>query len=474
MTDRKPRGCLKTFFLGLLVLVLLLVGFLIAGLPTVVNNVANKQLPAQLGTEATLGSAGINLFRGRFGLNDLTIQQPEGFADLMEGPLLSLEELKVVLPLGGAVGQDPVTIESLLLSGLDLHLIQDTNQVLNVSTLGPAAPVEEPEELTEDDAEPAPVPPVWLKNVLLENLHVAFRDEARDWNLELADITFELDNLQISEAQTDGPADLKGHIHFHSEKASGRLQLLGKIGVISPDRPEEVPTVQIALGLIGFDLDLVEPFLAPSPSVAKTAFGGSGFDFHLFMQIAPPAEEASQEISGRFELKTDRNHTISDKLGGTVAEPVLPFTTLFADILGNQFGRAISMGGNVAQGGLEAGKAVGKTGVEAAKGVGKTVGGFAGGVFRTAKGVATLNKDEALGGMSDATVGTVKNAAGTVTDTAGTAGSGIADTAGKVTGSDDVDAWWLNVEQRQADFEQLAMAWFEENPFPTDSPATLE
>lgn len=474
MSDRKTRGCLKTLFLGLLILVLLLVGFLIAGLPTVVNNVANKQLPAQLGTEATLGSTGISLFGGRFGLNDLTIQQPEDFGGLMQGPLLSLDELKVVLPLGSAISQDPIEIESLHLSGLNLHLIQDTNQVLNVSTLGPVAPVEEPEDLAEAVSEPAPVPPVWLKKVLLENLRIAFRDEARDWNLDMSDITFELDNLQISEAQTDGPADVKGQIHFHSEKASGRLQLLGKIGVISPDRPEEVPTIQIAMGLIGFDLDLVEPFLVPSPSVAKTAFGGSGFDFHLFMQISPPTGEASQDISGSFKLITDRNHIIGDTLGGTVAKPVLPFTTLFANIMGNQFGRAVSMGGNVAQGGMEAGKAVGKTGAAAAKGVGKTVGGFAGGVFRTAKGVATLDKDEALGGMSDATVGTAKDAAGTVTDTAGTAGTGLADTAGTVTGSDDIAAWWQNVEQRQAAFEQLAMAWFEENPFPAGSPAPSE
>jgi hypothetical protein len=473
MSESKPRGCLKPLFIGLLVLFILVIGFLLLGLSGVVTRVANQQLPKQLSTDASLQSTSINLMGGRFGVSGLILEQPEEFRASTDTALLSLGSLNLHMPVSSAVSQNPLHIADLQLSGLDLNLISNTNKVLNVSLLGPKPVAEDVVPVEEIDLpeEPAAVPPVWLEHALLDNIHIAFQDEARDWNIDLSDITFEITNLQITESQGEGPGEVKGYIFFHSEKASGRLQLLARVGVITPGKPEVIPTLQIALGLIGFDLDLVEPFLAPSPTVAKTAFGGSGFDFHLFMQILPPSDESSQEIAGRFELITDRNHITTDNLGGTVAEPSLPFTSLFADILGNQFGRAFNMGGNVAQGGLEAGKTVGRTGVAAAKGVGKTVGGFAGGLLRTAKGVATLDKDEALGGMSDATVGTAKNAAGTVTDTAGTAGSGLADTAGKVTGSDDVAAWWANVEARQEAFEALARAWFAENPFP-GSPAT--
>ena len=467
MSVKKSSGCLKTLFIGFISILILAIIFIVFALSGVVTKVANDQLPKQLGTEATLGNSNINLLGGNMVLSELTIQQPEGFADLGES-LLTLEKFEVHAPLGKAIGQDPIVVKKARLSGLDLNLIVDSNLVFNISKLGPT-PVEEPEpEIVEDpETEPAAVPPVWVKHVLLEKINIAFQDYERDWGIDLSDIEFELKDLQIGESQMEGPGTVEGHVYFHSEKASGRLKLHAKVGVISPEKPESVPAVQMAMGLIGFDLDLVEPFLVPSPAVAKAAFGGSGFDFLLFMEITPGDAPAEQEISGIFHLITDKGQKTNDKLGGTLAEPKLPFTTLFADILGNQFGRIAGVGTNVAQGGLEAGKAVGKTGVAAAKGVGKTVGGFAGGVFRTAKGVVTLDKDEALGGMSDATVGTVKNAAGTVADTAGTAGSGVMDTAGTVTGGDDVAAWWANVEARQDAFDEEAKAWFEANPFPT-------
>ena len=79
----------------------------------------------------------------------------------------------------------------------------------------------------------------------------------------------------------------------------------------------------------------------------------------------------------------------------------------------------------------------------------------------------TLDAETAKGGLSDATVGTVKNAAGTVTDTAGTAGEGLKDTAGTVAGRDDMKSWWENVEARQTAFDEEAKEWFTENPFDT-------
>lgn len=474
MSEKTRSGCLKPVLIGLFGTLLLVLIIVMISLSTVVTKVANDQLPKQLGTEARLGGSQVNLLAGRVALKDLTIQQPEGFKEL-GGSLLALEELVVNVPLRKAIDQDPMIVRNIRLTGLDLNVISDTNVVINLTKLGPP-PKQEPDPVPEEGDEeikPASIPPIWIKQILLENINIAFQDFERDWGIDLNDMELEFKDIQITDSQIDRPGTVEGHVFFHSKKASGRLMLRAKVGVITPDNPESIPAVQLALGLIGFDLDLVEPFLVPSPAVAKTAFGGSGFDFRMFMQIDPGTAPAEQAISGRFELITDRAHEIDDNLGGTLAEPVLPFTTLFADVLGNQFGRAFKMGGNVAQGGLEAGKAVGKTGVAAAKGVGKTVGGFAGGVLRSAKGVVTLDADEAMGGIGDATVGTAKNAAGAVGDTAGTAGKGLKDTGGTVTGGNDVQKWWADVKGRQEAFEEEARIWFEENPFPS-APASFD
>jgi hypothetical protein len=186
---------------------------------------------------------------------------------------------------------------------------------------------------------------------------------------------------------------------------------------------------------------------------------------------------ADQTITGRFHLATDGGHKLRGNPGGTVAKPQLPITGLISDLLGNQVGRVGKLGGNLAQGGVEAGKTVLKTGGEAVKGAGKTVAKFGGGILTTAKGVVTLDMDEAKSGLSDATVGTVGEAAGTVGKTAGTAAQGVKDTANTATGGDDLARWWAGVDQRVHAFESEVDTWFSSNPFPpgtaTEAPATV-
>ncbi|MDA3873678.1 MAG: hypothetical protein PF795_06930, partial [Kiritimatiellae bacterium] len=309
-------------------------------------------------------------------------------------------------------------------------------------------------------------PPVWIKEVVLENLTVAFSDLAKEWEIELSDIRFELHNLQVEYDSEEGPGRIQGQIGFESPKAAGQLRLHGKVGTIYTSKPEQFPPLQLAVGLIGFDLDLISPFLKPSPGVAKAAFGGSGFDFIVFMQISPGNSPEAQEISGNFRLETDGGHVLSDSLDGNLAKPVLPFVGLFGDILGNQLGRVTQMGGNIARGGVEAGKAVADTGTAALKGAGKAATGLAEGAFRTLKGVATLDKDETLGGMKDATVGTVGNMTEAVSDTAGAAGRGLGSTVKMVRGKDQIEKWWNEVDTRKSAFDEQAEAWFTENPFP--------
>ncbi|MEX2608136.1 MAG: hypothetical protein WD708_12405 [Kiritimatiellia bacterium] len=452
----KKKGCFIAFtILGCIFV--LLVGLHFAA-PSILTSVANKQLPGQLETESSLGSTRVNLFTGNFGLSDLSISQPEGFG---EGEMLRMGSLSVSAPVSKALRRNPVVVRRVHLDGLDLHLISNGEQVLNVTRLGIRTPEEE-----EDKAGETAPPPVWVEEILLENLNLLFTDLALDWKIELSDIRFELHNLQMEYDSAKGPGRIQGEIGLKSPKADGQLRLHGKVGTITPTNPEQVPPLQLAIALIGFDLDLISPFLDPSPTVAKTAFGGSGFDLILFMEISPGESPESQVIAGTYMLETDGGHIIANPVGGTLAKPDLPFMGIFADILGNQLGRVTQLGENIARGGLEAGKAVTDTGTAAVKGAGKAVTGLAGGAFRTLKGVATLDKDEAVGGMKDATVGTAGNVAGTVTDTVGAAGRGLGSTIKVVRGKDQIEKWWAEVDERKSAFDQQAKAWFTENPFP--------
>ena len=72
---RKKRGCLKIALLTILILLVVLhfsASFIAKG-------VANKQLPKQLQTDASVGYIDISLLLGRVGIRNLKIAQPEGF-----------------------------------------------------------------------------------------------------------------------------------------------------------------------------------------------------------------------------------------------------------------------------------------------------------------------------------------------------------------------------------------------------------
>jgi len=459
----KKRGCLKVGLITLFSLLLVL-HFTIS---FIAGNLANKQLPTLLQTEAEIGGIDISLLLGRIGLRDLHIAQPDGF----EGDnVVTLDNLVVAVPLMKAIGRDPVEVRKVHLDGLDLNLIVDTKLVLNVTKLGPRPskkPIDTIQKEEETVAKASEPIPLWLKKVLIENVNLHFKDLERDgWEFHIQDIRLEMENIQVDYDSGEGPALIKADLIFPGGHKDGKLKLLAKVGTITPTKPQQVPPIQLALGLFGFDLDLLEPFLVPSPTVAKTAFGGGAFDFILYFTLDAGDDPATRNISGKFNLTTDKGTKITNKLGGTLAEPKLPFTTLFADILGNQFGRIIKLGGNVAKGGLEVGKAVADTGITAMKGVGKVATGLIGGVFKSAKGIVTLDGEAAMGGLKDATLGTASNVISTITGTAGAAADGVGSTTGAVSGSTQSKTWWSKVDERMLVFEEGANQWFEENPFP--------
>lgn len=450
---------------GCLILLAVLLVFLLAALhiaaPMIAKRVANQQLPEQLQTEAEVGNVRLNLLTGTFGIDNLVVQQPSGF----EGdPLLRLQSLDLDLPVGKAIRRDPVVVRNLHLDGLDLHLITHTNAVTNLSRIGPP-----PSEDPEPETDPAPPPPVWIQDLLLENVRVVLRDHAHDWDLRMEDIHLEIENLRIG--HEDGlkePAQIRLELSLPGEKATGRLLVRAKTGPIHPQRPNQAPPLQIAVGLFGFDLDFIDPFLVPG---ARTALRGNGLETLIFIQIHPGESFEEQILEGSFLLTSDGGLRIAGPNGGTLAQPKLPVFHILNDLVGNQLGRVTKLGGNLAQGGVEAGITVLKTGGEAVKGAGRTVAQFGGGLFKTAKGIVTLDADRATKGLTEATVGTVNEAAGSLGKTAGAAIAGLAETTSVARGTDDEEEWWANVARREQEFDAFVDTWFADNPFPPAPPS---
>lgn len=87
-----------------------------------INVLAKKAIEsgasASLGVPTTLGSASVGLFSGKFGLKQLNIANPPGFAD---ATLLSLGSADLDFPLSG-IFSSPVTVPSFRLDGLTLNL----------------------------------------------------------------------------------------------------------------------------------------------------------------------------------------------------------------------------------------------------------------------------------------------------------------------------------------------------------------
>ncbi len=474
MASKKKLGC----FVLLSLLFLLLVVFHGVA-PQVITAQVNKRLPGLLNdTEASLGGLNYSLAAGLVNLRNLEIEQPEGFSG---DPLLSLGSVTARVNLNSAMKKDPVVVPSIHVKNLSSVLILDTNGVINIQGLIPpteevavdevesAESSEETEESTEELAETeeaaeeaAPAPPVWVKKIELENIALDYSNELDGFKIRIEDLNFTVTDLQLTPIEGSEHTQIDGILSIPSERGTAKLRVLGTLGAIDPESTIP-PPLRISVGLIGFNLDIADPFLAPSPAVAKNTLGGNGIDFQLNFRF-DPSSDSDGSISGSYSMRTDRKQDYKGKLGGTLSAPELPFVKIFSNVLSNQVGRVFKVGGNIAQGGLQTVKGAADTAGAAVKGAGKTVGKFAGGALKTMKGVVTLNKEEAASGLKDATVGTVGEAAGTVVDTAGTAKDGVGDVAQTATGVDDQKKWWADIDTRVEEFESAANEWLEANP----------
>jgi hypothetical protein len=469
MSSSSKKSCVPGCLFTLLLMGIFVLGVLHLSAPTLITSKVNGMLDENLSSGGELEKAKLNLLTGTFDLKGLTLYQPEGFD---EAPMLELGSLRVQVPVRSAIRRDPLIVKKVHLDGLNLRMVTKADTGSNIGQVQselapPKDPSSEPATVAQPDAaasspDSAPMP-VWVQHILLENISYSLHDLSREWTLNVEDIRLEVKDLQVSQSSTDDPATLRLDLSLPGERTSSRLILRARTGLLEDPETRGVPPVQVAIGIFGFDLDLIQPFLVPG---ARTAVRGDGVELTMFLEVHPGATRLDQRLSGRLAVSSDGGFSLYGQNGGTVAEPELPILNLVGDLFGNQLGRVTQLSGNLAEGSLKAGEAAVKTGTQAVAGAGKTVAKLGSGLLKTAKGVVTLDAETAKSGLTDATVGTLNEAANTVTDTADTAAQGVADTARTASGQDDVQKWWDEVDTRVSTFDAAVDAWFNTSPFP--------
>ncbi len=434
-----------------LVLTLLLVG------PNVAVKVVNAKAGDFVNAEVSLRDIDLNLFRGYVEIEGLTVGQPDGF----EGdPLLELPHAHVKLDVGSLM-HPPIVIRDILVQGLSATIIRDTNGVMNVEKLVKTPP--EPKEEPGEDKAPAGEPPaVALDRLLIENLRVRYTD-ASFGDKEPLDAG--VSNLMVSVTDilfdtSARPARvLPGRVKLTSRITQGKaadahLGVIARLGVLSTN----VPAVNAGVRLAGLDLDVVDPVLPAGIGTSMAAvLGGSCLDVEADISMADDVRKIDAALvtkGARLPLPT---HGGFDNIMSDLGK-------LLAARLAGQVG---AIAENVGAAGGEVAGTAAKSAGTVVKGAGKIVENVGGGLLGMVKGAAKGDIKSVGAALKDTTVGSVRDAVDTVTETAGTAVTGVGEAAGKGLGGASAGEWRANAGVRWAATWETTVTGVDNMPYPT-------
>ena len=166
---------------GIIIIVLIVLVVIIRlALPMVAVEIANRQLPGILNTEASIGSLQLGLLRGYISIRDLRIAQPEGFG---EGHLLLAPEMRVKVKLS-SLFHSPLTVEEIALTDWEVNIIKNADGVMNIDAIQPESspelyPTAEPESGKKSEEDPAPAAkPILVQKFFIKNLTCSYIDHA--------------------------------------------------------------------------------------------------------------------------------------------------------------------------------------------------------------------------------------------------------------------------------------------------------
>jgi hypothetical protein len=397
---------------------MMLISFLVIlwfSLPTLVRWFANHELKNIINAEVSLKKVDLDPLRGYVALHDFHVSQPPGFR---QGTLAFVHTLRARLELTSLL-HPPLTVNNVYLDGVRFNLAINKDGLLNLT----AVPARR-------SPRPRPSPPPRKKapsrfairgrKVVINNLASSLTvygllggggGSKSDFLIRIRDF-----NLRVTEFLWDPrapvPRPLPGRVRITArivqQPEDARRGITGRVGPIST-RPAAANAVVV---LHCLELDPLSIYI---PGVTGIALGGDAINLKVTSASAP------NMLRARVEAESSGGYTYDVHLSGKLEHPVLALSSLlFQEMLraGGSLKNAVK---NLSTAGGVAGKTAMGTVATVGRGTFKVMSSLGSGIFRTLKGVVTLRPREAVSGLRESTLGTVRSAADLVWDT----GSGI-------------------------------------------------
>lgn len=327
----------------------------------------------------------------------------------------------------------------------------------------PAEPKSQP---TPEDVPADPVDPIFISKLTVDNFRIHYLDQPanskkkeldlnlRDIFLNASDIAYDPLGLLKQTQDTVLNAKMGFKIDQKSENESPAVfTAVAKSTIIGDDLPITAGSVQ----LTGFELATVKSLV---PTGTQSAIGGPGLDLFAKWFMSP------DELAGNIKITSSANVVTKVTISGTPDSPKISGGEMLMNVIGRPGQLLGNLAGNAFKGSLDIVSGAGDAAGSLVKGAGNTVAGFGKGLLKTGKGLVTGNLKEAGKGISEATVGTVKNATDTVNKTAQSAAGGVSNAYDSTTGSSKQTDWRKSNSARHAEFEKGAQEWLENSTFP--------
>jgi len=441
---KRSKGCLIT----LAVLMIVFVGISFT-LNIFVKKIVNQQLALRLESEASVEAVEIYLLRGKVTIKNLIIKEP------LEGEqenLIAIGKLSVDISVLSLLS-DTIDIQDVMIKDSYVNIVTPTKNVYNFMKVLPTGTnmmnvaVEDVDQTITNEIdiveeEVAKVPKsILLKKVSIDNLNITYKD------YNLCDSALFVDLRNIDANVKNLVLNRKPDEQFHSKldftceimqkKNTGYLGIWAETDYIGSEA--KIPAVNAIVAVNGLNLDDYDQIV---PNGVTTSIGGSILDLRVDASVAQEyllVNVKIMTVSGKLEVA----------VGGTPSNPSLSMT----DIL-----TALGMRGlmslanpivNVGNAGLKVGEATMDTGVAVVSGAGKAVGNIGKGLFNTVKSTAKGDFKDAGSHLVNTGTGTVGDVFVTVTNTTGTATSGVIKSGGALINKNSIKKWQTGVESRK-------------------------
>ena len=396
------------------------------------SRMVSEDLSENLGVEMSIESVQVDLWGQHAGFYGFRIRQPDGFGN---DTLLHLPAAEATMSLSGLFSRR-LALRRVALEKAEIRLVADTNGAWNVQTLA--------DRLRRDQRE---------NDGFFQSVHIdtlegsdgrirAYEpvDSTNAVTFALTDLDLTLENVRYDRTRpdpsaSDGSLRLTGRIR-KAAFPDGRFGAAATFGSFGAG----LPAMKTSLRIIGLELAVLEPVLMDH---AAAILGGDAVDLSADLQ------RRSAGLDGSVLLETIAGYRYEAAVAGTLRDPSLRIEDdALSLVLGRSRGLLGRTYGNLRSAGKEAFAKSRGAAAELIKETSKSAESFGAGFLNALQGVVTLDLSDMNKGFREMGV----SVAGGAKDAVFTAGGGIMEGVGSVTGGltgdADARAWRFAVTQR--------------------------